>query len=164
MVMQPSGYLQTTQGRLDATFAALADPTRRAILARLASGLTAATVTGQGYNVGVSVAAVAPGAGTPTGTVTVSDGSASCIAILSGGSGSCTLTSTTVGLKTVTATYNSDGNYLSTSTAGAHTVNKASTGLIVTSSETPATFGDSLLLTASLSVKTPGSEIGRAHV
>src|SRR5687767_5383814 len=33
--MQPSGY---TQARLDATFAALADPTRRAILARLASG------------------------------------------------------------------------------------------------------------------------------
>ena len=34
--MQPSGYSQTT--RLDATFAALADPTRRAIIARLASG------------------------------------------------------------------------------------------------------------------------------
>ena len=37
--MQPSGYGQTTAaGRLDATFAALADPTRRAILARLARG------------------------------------------------------------------------------------------------------------------------------
>ena len=35
--MQPSGYGQTSAG-LDATFAALADPTRRAILARLASG------------------------------------------------------------------------------------------------------------------------------
>ena len=34
--MQPRGYTQGTQ--LDATFAALADPTRRAILARLASG------------------------------------------------------------------------------------------------------------------------------
>jgi DNA-binding transcriptional ArsR family regulator len=36
--MQLSGYAQTPPGRLDATFAALADPTRRAILARLASG------------------------------------------------------------------------------------------------------------------------------
>jgi DNA-binding transcriptional ArsR family regulator len=36
--MQPSGYGHTGSGRLDATFAALADPTRRAILARLASG------------------------------------------------------------------------------------------------------------------------------
>src|SRR6184192_2819103 len=36
--MQPRGYGQRDGGRLDATFAALADPTRRAILARLASG------------------------------------------------------------------------------------------------------------------------------
>jgi DNA-binding transcriptional ArsR family regulator len=36
--MQPVGYGQMTPDRLDATFAALADPTRRAILARLASG------------------------------------------------------------------------------------------------------------------------------
>src|SRR5437870_3906120 len=37
--MQPSGYPQMNPHRqLDATFAALADPTRRAILARLASG------------------------------------------------------------------------------------------------------------------------------
>ncbi|MFL5583846.1 MAG: ArsR/SmtB family transcription factor [Gemmatimonadaceae bacterium] len=36
--MQPLGYGQITPARLNATFAALADPTRRAILARLASG------------------------------------------------------------------------------------------------------------------------------
>jgi DNA-binding transcriptional ArsR family regulator len=36
--MQPSGYGRMSPGHLDATFAALADPTRRAILARLASG------------------------------------------------------------------------------------------------------------------------------
>ncbi len=36
--MQPYGYGQLPPARLDATFAALADPTRRAILARLASG------------------------------------------------------------------------------------------------------------------------------
>jgi DNA-binding transcriptional ArsR family regulator len=42
--MQPSGYLQTTPpSRLDATFAALADATRRAILARLASGEASVT-------------------------------------------------------------------------------------------------------------------------
>ena len=39
--MQPSGYGQTA--RLDATFAALADPTRRAILARLATGEASVT-------------------------------------------------------------------------------------------------------------------------
>lgn len=36
--MQPIGYGATAADRLDATFAALADPTRRAILARLSSG------------------------------------------------------------------------------------------------------------------------------
>jgi DNA-binding transcriptional ArsR family regulator len=36
--MQPSGYGHLSAARLDATFAALADPTRRAILARLAAG------------------------------------------------------------------------------------------------------------------------------
>src|SRR5262245_14903701 len=38
MVMEPIGYGRPVSGSLDATFAALADPTRRAILARLASG------------------------------------------------------------------------------------------------------------------------------
>ena len=36
--MQPIGYGTLPPARLDATFAALADPTRRAILARLATG------------------------------------------------------------------------------------------------------------------------------
>jgi DNA-binding transcriptional ArsR family regulator len=36
--MQPRSYGQPTSDQLNATFAALADPTRRAILARLASG------------------------------------------------------------------------------------------------------------------------------
>ena len=41
--MQPSGYTRMTPARLDATFAALADPTRRALLARLASGEASVT-------------------------------------------------------------------------------------------------------------------------
>src|SRR5215510_7399582 len=36
--MQPGGYEMNASEHLDITFAALADPTRRAILARLASG------------------------------------------------------------------------------------------------------------------------------
>jgi DNA-binding transcriptional ArsR family regulator len=39
--MKPSGY--ESSGRLDSIFAALADPTRRAILARLASGEASVT-------------------------------------------------------------------------------------------------------------------------
>ena len=36
--MQPAGYTTPSHDRLDMTFAALADPTRRAILTQLASG------------------------------------------------------------------------------------------------------------------------------
>jgi DNA-binding transcriptional ArsR family regulator len=38
MVLEPYGYAMTDEQRLNATFAALADPTRRAILARLRTG------------------------------------------------------------------------------------------------------------------------------
>ena len=41
--MEPYGYEALGAARLDATFAALADPTRRAILARLAGGEAAVT-------------------------------------------------------------------------------------------------------------------------
>jgi DNA-binding transcriptional ArsR family regulator len=41
--MQPDSYGQTGPDHLDATFAALADPTRRAILARLAAGEASVT-------------------------------------------------------------------------------------------------------------------------
>lgn len=41
--MELQGYSRRAPDRLDATFAALADPTRRAILARLASGEASVT-------------------------------------------------------------------------------------------------------------------------
>ncbi len=41
--MQPGSYGRATSAQLDATFAALADPTRRAILAPLASGEASVT-------------------------------------------------------------------------------------------------------------------------
>jgi DNA-binding transcriptional ArsR family regulator len=43
VVMEPLGYGQPSSNHLDATFAALADPTRRAILSRLASGEASVT-------------------------------------------------------------------------------------------------------------------------
>ena len=43
------GYAMTPSQRLDATFAALADPTRRAILARLAAGEASVTELAQPF-------------------------------------------------------------------------------------------------------------------
>ena len=42
--------MQTTAERLDSTFAALADPTRRAILARLASGQASVTALAEPFD------------------------------------------------------------------------------------------------------------------
>jgi len=47
--MQPHGYGQAAPDRLGATFAALADATRRAILARLASGQASVTELAQPF-------------------------------------------------------------------------------------------------------------------
>lgn len=45
------GYSFTSSDRLDATFAALADPTRRAILARLATGDASVTELAQPFDI-----------------------------------------------------------------------------------------------------------------
>jgi len=48
--MERSGYREAEPDRLTATFAALADPTRRAILARLASGEASVTELAQPFD------------------------------------------------------------------------------------------------------------------
>ena len=82
------------------------------------------TVVGESYAVSYTVAVAAPGAGTPTGNVTVSDGSATCIAAAS--SGTCNIISTTVGAKTITASYAGDNNFNTSNDAAgrSHTVGK----------------------------------------
>ncbi len=69
--------------------------------------------------INVNVVPVAPGMGVPTGTVTVSDGSQTCSAILDpSGNGSCSITENVATNYTFTATYNSDGNYKTSTSAG----------------------------------------------
>ena len=96
------------------------------------------TVTGQGYSVDVTVAPVALGAGVPSGTVTVSEGIHSCLVTLSGGSGSCMLTSMTIGLKTITATYDGDDDYLGGNGTASHTVVQAETSVAITERPHPS--------------------------
>lgn len=91
------------------------------------------------YAVAVSVSR-ASGVNTPIGTVTVSDGAATCtVSSLTGSggtsTGSCNITSTTAGAKTLTATYNGDANFNTSSGTTAHTVNQ---GTIVGDGSAPA--------------------------
>ena len=115
------------------------------------------TVVGQAYAVNVSVTA---GAGTPTGTVTVSDGSQTCTVTLP--ATSCNLTSTSPGAKTITATYNGDANFGTSSGTASHTVNKASTTTAITNAAalgTATVVGQPYSVAASFFNATPTTEI-----
>ncbi len=106
------------------------------------------SVVGQQVTFNYDVNIVAPGAGTLTGTVTVSDGTESCVgAINSGtGTGSCSIPFSSPGTRNVTATYNGDLNFeSSTSASTSHTVNKANTSLIVSSDQPdPSIIGETV--------------------
>jgi Bacterial Ig-like domain (group 3)/YDG domain/Galactose oxidase, central domain/Kelch motif len=101
--------------------------------------------------VNYSVSPVAPSTGTPTGTVHVTDGVSFCDGTVA--SGGCSLTLTTVGARTLTATYAGDSNFNGSISVGQpHTVNSATvnTTTTVTSSPNPSTYGDNVTFTATV--------------
>ncbi len=111
------------------------------------------TVVGQSYAVNVSVTTAS---GTPTGTVTVSDGSQTCTITLP--ATSCSLTSTSPGAKTITATYNGDADFGTSSATASHTVNKANTTISnVTDSPDPSVAGQSYIVGFTLNITAPGA-------
>ncbi|MCG8425866.1 MAG: Ig-like domain repeat protein, partial [Chromatiales bacterium] len=104
---------------------------------------------GSDYTVSVSVSS---DNGTPTGTVNVSDGADSCVVTLSGGTGSCAITPTSVGGKTLTATYGGDTVFVgSVSSSYAHTVSKATpTATITGTTPNPSYMGDGYTVNVSV--------------
>ena len=75
--------------------------------------------------VNYTVSVDAPGAGAPSGNVTVSDGVDTCTATVA--AGQCTLALSTIGSRTLTATYAGDSNFnASTSGGNPHTVSQPS--------------------------------------
>jgi uncharacterized repeat protein (TIGR01451 family) len=74
--------------------------------------------------------------GSPTGSVTVNASTGeSCSGMLSAGAGTCSITFTTMGTRTLTATYAGDGNFVgSTSGSASQTVNAAGSTLKFSSS------------------------------
>ena len=115
------------------------------------------SVVGQSVTVVFAVAASAPGTGTPTGNVTVSDGTVSCTATVA--AGQCNLAFTSVGVKTLTATYAGNTNFNgSTSASTTHTVNKAnSTTTITNDTPDPSTVGQAVTVNFSVVASAPGA-------
>jgi len=93
---------------------------------------------------------------TPTGTVSVTGADNNCTITLSGGSGSCPVVFNTTGTKTITATYNGDGNY------AAGSFNSISHGVLLASTTTITSIVPEPSVTAGLvtvNVKVSGAGV-----
>jgi hypothetical protein len=114
------------------------------------------SVLGQSVSVSFLVSSVSPEAGTPTGTVTVSDGlGASCSASVA--AGSCALSFTSVGARTLTASYAGDTSFLGSSGTAAHTVNKAAASVTTTVAPSPSVVGQAVSVSWSVTALAPGA-------
>jgi len=82
--------------------------------------------------------------GTPTGSVTVSDGAVSCNATVA--AGTCTLTPTSVGTKTLTATYAGSTNFLGSSGTVSHQVKANTTTTISSHTPVPSVVGQPVVV------------------
>jgi hypothetical protein len=94
---------------------------------------------------------VTGGGATPTGTVTVTGADVDCSITLSGGSGGCNIVFNTTGVKTITATYNGDTNYSTTSNTTSHTVLLASTTTISNIAPEPSLPAGTITITVVVS-------------
>ena len=148
----------------DASFITSASTTLSQVVNQAATttSLLSATnnsVFGQPVTFTATVSAAAPGSGTPTGKVTFYDGSISLgTASLSSGSASFTAKGLPTGSDAITAVYNGDSHFTtSTSAALSQSVSRAGTTSVVTSAANPSAFGQSVTFTATVKAVAPGS-------
>lgn len=123
------------------------------------SGLPNPSVFGQSVTLTATVSAAAPGSGTATGTVTFKDGATTLgTGTLAGGTATFSTSSLSVAAHSITAVYPGDGNFTtSTSSTATQTVNKGETTTAVLGSPNPSVFGESVTLTATVSVTSPAA-------
>ena len=119
------------------------------------------SVIGQSVIFTATVAAVAPGTGTPTGTVTFLDGgSAIGSGTLSAGVTTFTTSALAGGNHTLTTSYGGDASFNAStgSLAGnPQVVNKTNSMTVVTFSQNPSVFGQSVIFTSTVSPVAPGT-------
>ncbi len=114
---------------------------------------------GQAVTFTATVAPIAPGAGSPTGTVEFFDGLADLgPGTISGGVATLTTSALAVASHSITGVYSGDGSFTgSTSPILTQVVSQATTTTAVTSSASPAAFGESVTFTATVSPTAPGA-------
>src|SRR5439155_6601256 len=125
------------------------------------------SISGQAVTFTATVSVTGPGstaAGNPTGTVNFFDGGTNIGQGMLSTSGATTTaslstSSLTVATHTITASYIGDGNFSGSNgtLSGGQVVNKAGTGLALTSSANPSGSGQVVIFTATVTVNSPGS-------
>jgi hypothetical protein len=124
------------------------------------SAIPSTSVFGQSVQFTATVAPVAPGSGKPTGSVAFKDGAGTIGTGTLDGTGTATFTTSAlaVGGHTITAVYDGDTNFItSTSASVGETVNQASTTTALSANPTTSVFGQSVLFTATVAPVAPGS-------
>ena len=122
-------------------------------------------VFGQSVTLTATVSVQSPGVGLPSGTLTFEDGGSSLgTAVLDSSSGSTlSISSLALGMHSITAVYSGDSNFnVSTSLAMLQTVTQANTTTTVTTLVNPSVFGQSVMLTATVSAVSPALAHPRA--
>ncbi|MFG2174136.1 Ig-like domain repeat protein, partial [Streptomyces niveus] len=115
------------------------------------------SVCGQTVTVCATVTAVAPGSGTPTGTVTfTAPGGLNETVALDAGGEAC-LTTTVLKTGAVTAVYNGDGCFTSSTGTAPVTVNPAASTVSVTVDPNPSVCGETVTVCATVTAVAPGS-------
>ena len=127
------------------------------MLVTLTSGAPGA-VFGQGVPLFVTVTAVAPASGTPGGTVSILDGTTTLATVaLSGGAASATVSTLAVGSHPLVARYGGDPAFVPADGALTQAVAKAPTATALAAAPSPSTYGQAVLLTAAVTVPSPGA-------
>ena len=120
------------------------------------------SAVGQSVTYTATVAAGSPGSGTPTGQVDFEDsGGTICSGTLdeaSSDQASCTTSYSSVGTDSVTADYEGDGNYESSSSDSVgETIDQAETETVISASPTDPVVGQPVTYTATVAATAPGS-------
>ena len=153
-----NGLTRPLDGNGDATLTcdigSYEGPTVSATTTTITADTPDPSVTGETVAVTVTVT----GGATPTGTVDITGADVNCSITLVAGTGSCNVTFTSVGAKTLTATYNGDATHTTSSDTEPHTVNQASTTTTITSDlPDPSAAGQSVTVNYSVAVTGPGA-------
>ncbi|MGW9105936.1 Ig-like domain repeat protein, partial [Streptomyces virginiae] len=115
------------------------------------------SVCGETVTVCATVTAVAPGSGTPTGTVTFTGPDGLNVTLTLDAEGTACLTTSSLTTGTITAVYDGDGCFTSSTGTFDVTVDQASSTVSVTVDPNPSVCGQSVTVCATVTAVAPGS-------